>query len=124
VAGDRQRGVLGHRLRPPAARLEARPAAGWQLLTPNVLSVKHWDRLLGGALYSAIPRVDWASLLRRSFQVDVLECAKCGGRLRVLGEITDPAMVRLVLESLGMPTDAPRVARARDPTELLGRDHA
>ena len=80
--------------------------------TPNVLSVKHWERLLGGALYAATPRLDWASLLRRSFQVDVLECARCGGRLRVLGEVTDPAMVRLVLESLGMPTEAPLVARA------------
>jgi hypothetical protein len=29
-------------------------------------------------------------------------------------------MVRFVLDSLGMPTDAPRAARARDPTELLG----
>jgi hypothetical protein len=29
-------------------------------------------------------------------------------------------MVRLVLDSLGMPSDAPRVAGARDPTELLG----
>jgi hypothetical protein len=62
--------------------------------------------------------------LRRSFQVDVLACAKCGGRLRVLGEVTEPAMVKLVLDSLGMPTDAPRVARARDPTELPGEDQA
>jgi uncharacterized protein YbaR (Trm112 family) len=75
---------------------------------------------LGGALYAASPRVDWASLLRRSFQVDVLACPSCGGRLRVLGEVTEPAMVRLVLDSLGIPADAPRVARARDPTELLG----
>jgi hypothetical protein len=37
----------------------------------------------------------------------------------VLGEVTEPAMVRLVLDSLGIPTDAPRAARARDPTELL-----
>jgi hypothetical protein len=63
-------------------------------------------------------------LLRRSFQVDVLACARCGGPLRVLGEVTEPAMVRLVLETLGMPTAAPRVARARDPTELLGADHS
>jgi hypothetical protein len=28
-------------------------------------------------------------------------------------------MVRLVLESVGLPTEAPRVARARDPTELF-----
>jgi hypothetical protein len=71
--------------------------------------LKHWDRLLGGTIYAASPRVDWVSLLRRSFEVDVLACASCGGRLRILGEVTDPAaMVRLVLDSLGMPTDAPR----------------
>jgi hypothetical protein len=95
-------------------------STGGQLLAPNVLSLKHWNRLLGGMLYAASPRVDWAFLLRRSFEVDVLACPGCGGRLRVLGEVTDPAMVPLVLDSLGMPTDAPRVARARDPTEWLG----
>jgi uncharacterized protein YbaR (Trm112 family) len=58
--------------------------------------------------------------LRRSFQVDVLACPRCDGRLRVLDEVTDPARIRLVLDALGMPTDAPRAARARDPTELLG----
>jgi hypothetical protein len=41
----------------------------------------------------------------------------------VVGEITEPAMIRLVLDALGMPTDAPRVARARDPTEF-GSEHA
>jgi hypothetical protein len=69
---------------------------------------------------TASPRVDWATLLRRSFEVDVLTCAHCGGRVRVLGEITEPSMVRLILESLGLPTEAPVAARARDPTELLG----
>jgi len=58
-------------------------------LTPNVLSVRHWERLLGGALYAASTRVDWASLLRRSFEVDVLQCPRCQGRLRVLAVITD-----------------------------------
>ena len=85
-----------------------------------MLSVKHWDRLLGGLLYAASLRVDWASLLRRSFEVDVLKCASCGGRLRVLGEVTDPRVVAVVLESLQMPTEAPPVGHARDPTELLG----
>jgi hypothetical protein len=92
------------------------------MLTPNVLSTKHWSRLLGGALYAASPRVDWATLLRRSFDVDVLRCAGCGGRLRVLGEVTEPSLVRVVLESLGLPPDAPPVARARDPTDLLGAE--
>jgi len=109
-------------LRPTAAGPLPQAADAWQLLTPNVLSVKHWNRLVGGALYAATPRLDWASLLRRSFQVDVLECPACRGRLRVLGEVTEPGRVKLVLESLRMPADAPRVARARDPTELLGVD--
>jgi hypothetical protein len=38
----------------------------------------------------------------------------------VLGEVTDRAMVRLVLQALALPAEAPRVARARDPTELFG----
>jgi len=101
---------------------EAQAAGACQLLTPNVLSVKHWNRLVGGALYAATPRLDWATLLRRSFQVDVLACPACSGRLRVLGEVTEAARVRLALESLGMPADAPRVARARDPTDLLEAD--
>ena len=94
-------------------------APGAELLAPNVLSVKHWSRLLNGVLYAASPRVDWANLLRRSFDVDVLACPKCHGRLRVLSEVTDPAMVRLMLEGLGLPTEAPNAARARDPTELF-----
>jgi len=30
------------------------------VLAPNILCVRHWDRLLTGALYAATPRVDWA----------------------------------------------------------------
>ena len=37
-----------------------------------------------------------------------------------LGETTEPELVHLLLERVGLPTDAPRVARARDPTDLLG----
>jgi hypothetical protein len=90
-------------------------AVAW--LAPNVLSVRHCDRLLGGALYAATPRVDWATLLRRTFSVDVLECAACGGRMRVLGRVTERDTVRAILERLAMAADAPRVARARDPTD-------
>ena len=105
---------------PPTASLAAHAGDRVALLTPNVLGVKHWSRLLGGLLYAASPRLDWPTLLRRSFGTDVLACPSCAGRLRVLGEVTEPATVRLVLESLGMPAEAPRAARARDPTELLG----
>jgi hypothetical protein len=86
-------------------------------LAPNVVSVRHWDRLMGGLLYAATRRVDWATLLRRSFSVDVLECPKCHDRLRVLAIITEREPVQRILAHLGMPTEAPHVARARDPTD-------
>ena len=88
-------------------------------LAPNVLSVHHWDRLLGGALYAATPRVDWARLLRRSLDVDVLQCPTCQGRLRVLAVITEREPVRRILAHLGLPSDAPPLAHARDPTDDL-----
>lgn len=105
---------------PPAPSAGLRPATGaGVVLTPNVISVKHWQRVLGGLLYAATPRVDWVTLLRRSFEADVLACPSCGGRLRVRGQTTDPTTVRLVLESLAMATEAPKPARARDPTDVF-----
>jgi hypothetical protein len=66
----------------------------------------------GGLLYATSPRVDWASLLRRSFSVDVLECPKCRGRLKVVAVITEREPVQRILAHLGLPTDAPPVAPA------------
>jgi hypothetical protein len=92
------------------------------LLAPNVIAVQHWDRLLHGVLYAASPRVDWATLLRRSFQIDVLECPKCHGRLRVVAVLTEREPVRRILAHLGLPTEAAPLARARDPTDDVVHD--
>jgi hypothetical protein len=86
---------------------------------PNVLSIAHWNRLAGGELYAATPRVAWGPLLRRTFAVDVQECPKCHGRLRLIAAIIDPPVARAILASLDMPTTAPVPSRARDPTDLL-----
>ena len=91
-------------------------------LAPNVISVRHWDRLRGGLLFATAPRIPWSILLRRTFEIDVLECAKCHGRLRVLGAVEDPLTARALLEQLGLPTDAPAQPRARDPSTLDGED--
>ena len=88
-------------------------------VAPNIVSLTHWDRLPRGLLYAVRPRLDWPTLLRRSLSVDVLECPKSHGRLRV-AVITEREPVRGILAHLGMPTDAPRVARARDPTDDVG----
>jgi hypothetical protein len=105
----------------PSTVRQPRPG-DFAMLTPNVVSVPHWDRLLGGLLYAATPRIDWATLLRRSFAVDVLECPRCHGRLRVLAVITERAAARRVLAHLGVPTDYPPLARARDPTGAVYDD--
>jgi hypothetical protein len=105
-------------LTPPVASQPQGPAPGEVIrLTPSVISVAHGQRLHDGALLAASPYVDWASLLRRTFEVDVLACAHCGGRLRVLSVITEPGPVRRILEHLGLDADALPVARARDPTD-------
>ena len=40
------------------------------------------------------PRVDWAELLRRTFDLDVFACVRCGGRRRVLAYVTAPRGTR------------------------------
>ena len=52
----------------------------------------------------------------------MLACSRCGGRLRVLACLTDHDAVRGFLTSVGLPTDAPSTARARDPTEECNLD--
>jgi hypothetical protein len=58
-------------------------------IAPNVISVRRWSKLLDGKLLATSPRLDWATLLRRTYDVDVFECAKCGGRLRVVEVVSD-----------------------------------
>jgi hypothetical protein len=48
----------------------------------------------------------WAQLMERAFGIDVLACPRCGGRLRLLATVEDPQVIRAVLESLGLPTEA------------------
>jgi hypothetical protein len=87
------------------------------LLAPNVLAVRHWNRLLAGKLLAQSPRIDWATLLHRTFDVDVRVCGLCGGHLRVLALITDPGTTSRILSALGLSTQPPPLARARDPDD-------
>jgi hypothetical protein len=77
---------------------------------PNVLSFAHWDRLLGGELYAQSSRLDWATLLRRTFDVDVRVCPHCAGRVTPRAIVTDPASVRKLLAALRRPRAPPAAA--------------
>jgi len=57
-------------------------------------------------------KIPWAELLQRVFREDVLACP-CGGRRRVIAFITERAVVKAILEHLGLPTTGPPIAPAR-----------
>lgn len=61
------------------------------------------------------PHTPWAELLRRTFQIDVLACPECGGRLRLLATIEDAAVARRILSHLGLPAERPEPRPARSP---------
>jgi hypothetical protein len=42
--------------------------------------------------------LSWAERLKRVFDVDILLCPKCGGRLTIIAEITDPTVIYKVLD--------------------------
>ncbi len=63
----------------------------------------------------------WANLMRRAFDLDVLACPRCGGRLRLLGTIEDPVAIRAILDSLAVSAallDRPPPAAMMEPTLL------
>jgi len=100
---------------PEQERRDSLRLADGVVLTPQGISIKHLDRLLGGELLAVAPRLPWAQLLRRTHRFDVLRCDACGGRLRLLTAITDRTVAHAILTHLGLPTDVPS-ARGRDPT--------
>jgi hypothetical protein len=53
--------------------------------------------------------------MRRAFEVDVLACPRCGGRLRLIALIEASAVARRILTHLGLAADVPRPTPARAP---------
>ena len=53
---------------------------------PAALKPRHWA---------------WADLMRRAFDIDVLACPQCGGRLRLIATVEDPGATRAILAALG-----------------------
>jgi len=63
----------------------------------------------------------WAQLMRRVFAIDVLQCPRCQGRMRILAGIHPPEAIRKILDCLGLASRPPPIARAlpdRETDEL------
>ena len=66
---------------------------------------------------SARPRrIPWAELLRRVFRSEVDRCS-CGGRLKLVSFVTDPAQAARYLSHVGLPSEAPEIKPARSPPQ-------
>ncbi|HVR70270.1 MAG TPA: transposase, partial [Vicinamibacteria bacterium] len=49
----------------------------------------------------------WAALMHRAFSIDVLACPRCGGRLRLIATLHDPAVIRKLLAHVGIAPSGP-----------------
>jgi hypothetical protein len=114
--------VRYHRVLGPAAadREKVVPKSGPVEFGRGTAAAEPSTREIDASSIAKSNRLPWAVLLQRVFLVDVLECPKCKGRMKILAAVTEPASVRRVLESLGLPSEAPRLRAARPPpqTEL------
>jgi hypothetical protein len=58
-------------------------------------------------------RLAWAELMKRVFAIDVLECPRCRGPMRILATIHPPETTSAILACMGLPVRAPPLAPAR-----------
>ena len=57
----------------------------------------------------------WARLIARIYEVDPLRCRRCGGSMQLIAFITERAVIVRILDHLGEPSRAPRMAPIRGP---------
>ena len=62
--------------------------------------------------------LDWASLMKRVYGKDILNCSECGKPRKIIAYIDDPPIVRKILIHLGMPTTGPPRSPARPRPQL------
>jgi hypothetical protein len=59
--------------------------------------------------------MSWAQRLKRVFAIDIETCRQCGGTLRVIASIEEPAIIERILDHLGhtaKPVDPANPSRA------------
>ena len=101
-AGWRAR-VAGYGARPVEAPGVASASAGANAEPTAAPNARHWA---------------WAALMRRAFDIDVLACPRCGGRMRLIGTVEDPDAIRAILAALAVSREltdrAPPLAASLD----------
>ena len=92
----------------PASRDRARIVPG----TRTAASAQHVVRVSVSDRQRAM---SWAQRLKRVFAIDIETCRQCGGKLRVIASIEEPAVIERILDHLGHtaePIDPAHPSRA------------
>ena len=63
--------------------------------------------------HGAPARLGWARLLKSVFDIDLEHCPQCGGDLKIIAAIEEPAVIVRILTHLGLPARAPPRSPAR-----------
>ncbi len=63
--------------------------------------------------HEAPARIGWARLLKRVFDIDLEHYPQCGGDLKIIAAIEEPAVIVRILTHLGLPARAPPRSPAR-----------
>ncbi len=109
AAKDRAKSVPSPKERPPNC---PRPAPSPEVAPAPGLGAFEGPTLAAGQR-RARKRLSWASLLARSFDVDLTVCGKCGGPMRLIALVEDRAVAKKILDPLGLRSTAPPLASAR-----------
>ena len=114
------------------ARVESDPACAATPATPDSASIEMLGSMRERELLATPPplphthasaaplpdaararRLAWAELMKRVFAIDVLECPRCRGPMRILAAIHPPDTTSAILACMGLPVRAPPLVPAR-----------
>ncbi len=99
--------LICHGLLAARARGRARVVAYGRAAAEPTISAPLAAGAEGATRKSGSRAWSWAALMHRAFALDVLACPHCGGRLRLIATLHDPAVIRKLLAHLGMARSGP-----------------
>ena len=107
-----------HRTHLPAPpRPKAAPATDETQQRQQPTDAREQDAQLDSEPAPKSARLRWAQLIRRVFKIDVETCPHCGGRRVQIAFLTDPGLVKTILDHLDLPAKPPPIAPARAPPQ-------
>jgi hypothetical protein len=100
--------LICHGVLAPRARWRERAVAYGRVVPKSTALAPPLAAGPDGTGVKSSPRAwTWAALMHRAFAIDVLACPNCGGRLRLIATLHDPAVIRKILVHLGMAPSGP-----------------